>query len=330
MACMPSSGWNAWRYHMAEKSPTVQPTRHRRVLTPARFHVALELQKSRLSVEGVGALADLQVEVVAVLLQVEVAAVLLQEDDAGAVLLLHFGRDWHDRIAAAGFLERLKDMGERGCEAERTCRARVDREVRKSDEALSATNGSITANFLISLHLSMATPKEIEYLRQAVALAREALEAGDDPFGSVLVDPTTGHVLQAHRNRTVTGAQENDAHPSEAGKPDPTLHPEFTLARWAQFNLSAEQRSRAVVYTSGEHCAMCAAAHAYCGLGRIVYATSTEQYGEWRRENGVAGGKVAPLSIRSVAPGVAVGGPVLELADEVRALHVQRWAAKRK
>ncbi|CAG9954800.1 unnamed protein product [Clonostachys rosea f. rosea IK726] len=174
----------------------------------------------------------------------------------------------------------------------------------------------------------MASPKEIEYLRQAIAFAREALEAGDDPFGSVLVDPTTDQVLQADRNRTITGAQ--DVSSSEAGKPDATLHPEFTLARWAQLNLSAEQRARAVVYTSGEHCAMCAAAHAYCGLGRIVYATSTEQYGQWKEENGVAGGKVAPLSIREVAPGVAVEGPVLELADEVRALHVQRWAAKRK
>ncbi|CAH0030217.1 unnamed protein product [Clonostachys rhizophaga] len=314
MACMPSSGWNAWRYHMAEKSPAVQPTRHRRVLTPARFHVALELQKSRLSVEGVGALADLQGEV---------AAVLLQEGDAGAVLLLHFGRDWQDRIVAAGFLERLGNMDERGCEAERMRRERVDRELRKRCAmiafpiVMSPESGDD----------QMGSDFE-EYLRQAIALAREALEAGDDPFGSVLVDPATDSVLQSDRNRTVTGAK--DLSSSEAGKPDPTLHPEFTLARWAQLNLTAEQRARAVVYTSGEHCAMCAAAHAYCGLGRIVYATSTEQYGQWKEENGVTGGKVAPLSIREIAPGVEVEGPVLELADEVRALHVQRWAAKRK
>lgn len=32
---------------MAEKSPRVQPTRHRNVLTPARFHVGRDAQKSQ-------------------------------------------------------------------------------------------------------------------------------------------------------------------------------------------------------------------------------------------------------------------------------------------
>ena len=41
----PRSAWNDCRYHIAEKSPTVQPTRHRRVLIPARFHTGVELQK---------------------------------------------------------------------------------------------------------------------------------------------------------------------------------------------------------------------------------------------------------------------------------------------
>lgn len=40
----PSSPWNDCRYHMAEKSPTVQPTRHLKVLTPARLHTNEEFQ----------------------------------------------------------------------------------------------------------------------------------------------------------------------------------------------------------------------------------------------------------------------------------------------
>lgn len=40
----PRSAWNDCRYHMAEKSPTVQPTRHRSVLIPALFHTGVELQ----------------------------------------------------------------------------------------------------------------------------------------------------------------------------------------------------------------------------------------------------------------------------------------------
>ncbi|KAI9150251.1 cytosine deaminase [Paramyrothecium foliicola] len=156
------------------------------------------------------------------------------------------------------------------------------------------------------------------FLRLAVDLAREAVEAGDAPFGSVLVGGD-GKVLQTDRNRTITG-QDGD------GRADATLHPEFTLARWAALNLSPEERAKTTVYTSGEHCAMCSAAHAYCGLGRIVYASSTEQYGTWLRELGQPAGKVSPLSIQQVAPHIPVEGPVLEFAEEIKELHRQRFS----
>lgn len=41
---------------------------------------------------------------------------------------------------------------------------------------------------------------------------------------------------------------------------DRTRHPEFELARWSAAHLTPEQRAAATVYTSGEHCPMCAAA----------------------------------------------------------------------
>jgi hypothetical protein len=43
----PRSAWNDCRYHMAEKSPAVQPIRHLKVLTPARRHTAEDPQKWR-------------------------------------------------------------------------------------------------------------------------------------------------------------------------------------------------------------------------------------------------------------------------------------------
>lgn len=55
MALMPRSGWKAWRYHIAEKSPNVQPTRHRRVLTPARLQICLDDQNSSVLIGGVSA-----------------------------------------------------------------------------------------------------------------------------------------------------------------------------------------------------------------------------------------------------------------------------------
>jgi len=151
------------------------------------------------------------------------------------------------------------------------------------------------------------TEVDLPYLRRCVELATEAVQAGDFPFGSVLV-AADGTVLAEDRNREVTSG-------------DPTRHPEFELARWAATNMTPRERAAATVYTSGEHCPMCAAAHGWVGLGRIVYATSTEQMEAWLAELGVSPGPVLPLAIQDVVPGAGVAGPVSGLAGEVRDLH---------
>lgn len=66
---------------------------------------------------------------------------------------------------------------------------------------------------------------------------------------------------------------------------------------------------------------MCAAAHGWVGLGRIVYATSSEQLAGWRTELGVPPAPVRALPIREVAPAVTVDGPAPELAERVHDLH---------
>ncbi len=147
---------------------------------------------------------------------------------------------------------------------------------------------------------------ELPHLRRCVELAAEALEAGDEPFGSVLVGGD-GNVLAEDRNRVASG--------------DRTRHPEFALARWSAARLSPEERAAATVYTSGEHCPMCAAAHAWVGLRRIVYVASSEQLTAWLTELGVPAPPVLPLPVREVAPGVIVEGPVPQLTEEIHALH---------
>ena len=153
------------------------------------------------------------------------------------------------------------------------------------------------------------TDLDRQHLRRCVELAREALDAGDEPFGSVLVD-AEGTALAEGRNRVV-----------ETG--DATQHPEFELARWAAAHMTPERRAGATVYTSGEHCAMCAAAHGWVGLGRIVYASSSAQLVQWRSEVGAAAPPVLPLPVQQVAPGVVVLGPVDDLAEEVHALQLR-------
>jgi len=152
--------------------------------------------------------------------------------------------------------------------------------------------------------------QDLERLSRCVELAREALEGGDEPFGSILVDGD-GQVRFEDRNRVKDG--------------DHTRHPEFTITQWAVEKLTPTERDHATVYTSGEHCPMCAAAHAWVGLGRIVYATSSEQLTRWLAEWGATPPPVAPLPITVVAPRVEVDGPALEYADEMKALYEAKF-----
>jgi tRNA(Arg) A34 adenosine deaminase TadA len=151
------------------------------------------------------------------------------------------------------------------------------------------------------------TPGDLALLRHAIELAREAREAGDQPFGALLVSGE-GQVLAEERNSVVTDR-------------DVTAHPELKLARWASRTLDADERRRATVYTSGEHCPMCAVAHANAGLGRLVFAFSGRQLAQL---TGDAGWR---LPVRDLFDrrglDTIVEGPATELTAEVTALHTQ-------
>jgi tRNA(Arg) A34 adenosine deaminase TadA len=155
----------------------------------------------------------------------------------------------------------------------------------------------------------MTSDIDLRHLRRCVRLATEALDGGDEPFGSILVGGD-GTVLAEDRNRVAGG--------------DETRHPEFELARWSATNMTPSERAAATVYTSGEHCPMCAAAHGWVGLGRIVYAVSSAQLSQWRAAMGVPPSPVRPLPVNEIAPGVVVEGPAPELEAEMRRLHTRK------
>jgi tRNA(Arg) A34 adenosine deaminase TadA len=150
---------------------------------------------------------------------------------------------------------------------------------------------------------------DLQHLRRCVELARTALEKGHGPFGAVLVG-AKGQTLYEDHNRVTDY--------------DQTLHAELNVVRWVVANLAPVQRVRAIIYTSCEQCPMCAAAHAWAGLGRIVYATSSAQLTAWLTEWD-APTPVAMLPINTVAPRVVVDGPAVELEDEMKALYEARY-----
>ena len=152
------------------------------------------------------------------------------------------------------------------------------------------------------------TPTDLTHLRRCIELAEAALAAGDEPFGSVLVD--AGGTVRFEDHNHVAGG-------------DATQHPEFAIARWAAEHLSPTERAAATVYTSGEHCPMCSAAHGWVGLGRIVYVASAAQLSAWLTEWGAPPAPVAALPVQAIAPEVPVSGPAHELTAEIRALHAR-------
>lgn len=160
----------------------------------------------------------------------------------------------------------------------------------------------------------MINEKDLGYLKRAVALAREALNQGDEPFGSVLVSHDGSVLFEDHNH--VSGG-------------DHTRHPEFEIARWAAENLTPEHRSLTTVYTSGEHCPMCAAAHGWVGLGRIVYACSSHQLNEWTQAFNWPQSPLESLPIQAIIRQAVVDGPVDSLTEEIKQLHIESHRRKK-
>jgi len=151
---------------------------------------------------------------------------------------------------------------------------------------------------------------DLQHLRRCAQLADIALKAGHGPFGAVLVG-ANGQTLYEDHNRVTDE--------------DQTLHAELGVIRWAVANLAPVQRIRTTLYTSCEHCPMCAATHAWAGMGRIVYATSNVQLTDWLISWDVPAPPVVMLPVRSVAPRAVVDGPAPELEEEMKALYEVRY-----
>ncbi|WTW92030.1 nucleoside deaminase [Streptomycetaceae bacterium NBC_01309] len=139
----------------------------------------------------------------------------------------------------------------------------------------------------------MITPADEILLRRAVTVAAHAVSVGDAPYGSLLAGPDGAVLIEAHN----TVARDNDI----------TAHPELKLARWAARELDREVAARTTMYTSCQPCGMCTGGIARSGLGRVVYALSTDQ--------------LVALNPSGAWPTVPQDGPAL--FDEARAPIVE-------
>jgi tRNA(Arg) A34 adenosine deaminase TadA len=152
---------------------------------------------------------------------------------------------------------------------------------------------------------------DLEHLRTAIAIAWQAREHGNHPFGALLVDENSQVLLQAE-NTVVTGR-------------DCTGHAETNLMRLASQHFSPEKLVTCTLYTSTEPCAMCAGAIHWGNVRRVVYALGEQDLYDL----------IGPSPDHLLLPcrdvfarsqrQVEVIGPASELDAQARAVHEGFW-----
>ena len=100
---------------------------------------------------------------------------------------------------------------------------------------------------------------DVEAMERCLALARAAVEAGDGPYGSVIV--RDGALLAEGRN-------------TENADLDPTAHAETNAVRAACRAVGSFDLSGCTLYASFEPCAICSLAIRRTGIARVVIAAS--------------------------------------------------------
>jgi tRNA(adenine34) deaminase len=108
------------------------------------------------------------------------------------------------------------------------------------------------------------TPSDETFLREALALAREAEAAGEVPVGAVVV---------------VDGAVVGRGFNSPIMKSDPAAHAEILALRQAGAALRNYRLEAATLYATLEPCVMCAGALVAARIRRLVFGARDLRFG---------------------------------------------------
>ena len=144
-----------------------------------------------------------------------------------------------------------------------------------------------------------------EWMREAMAEAREAERRGEVPVGAVLV--RGGECVSRGGNRTIADC-------------DPTAHAEIVALREAARRARNHRLEGVTLYVTVEPCAMCAGAIVQARVERVVYGADDPKGGAFRSCFEVLGSPMVNYRIE-VTPGV--------LAEECAGLLQAFFAARR-
>ena len=116
----------------------------------------------------------------------------------------------------------------------------------------------VASHSAVKLHYTNAMNDE-NYMREALALAREAWAAGEVPVGAVVVKD--GEVVGRGYNAPIS-------------RHDPTAHAEIMALRDAAQRLGNYRLPGCSLYVNIEPCVMCAGAIIHARIARVIYGAA--------------------------------------------------------
>jgi tRNA(Arg) A34 adenosine deaminase TadA len=106
-----------------------------------------------------------------------------------------------------------------------------------------------------------AKTQDNRFIGEAFAVCRAGIDAGQAPFGAVLVE--CGQIVARQHN---TGRRDHD----------PTAHAEVNAIRAACREVQRTDLAGMTLYSTCEPCPMCFAAAGFAGINRVVWAASVD------------------------------------------------------
>src|SRR5580704_1963574 len=142
------------------------------------------------------------------------------------------------------------------------------------------------------------------YMREALALAREAQAAGEVPVGAVVV--VEGAVIGRGRNAPVASR-------------DPSAHAEILALRQAAAAMGNYRLEQAAVYVTLEPCPMCAGALVAARVKRLVFGARDLRFGGVRSKFRIADSELLNHRVE-----IAEGVLAVECVELLRGFFEQR------
>lgn len=110
----------------------------------------------------------------------------------------------------------------------------------------------------------MDNPRDQSFMREALALAQRAWDAGEVPVGAVVV--SKGEIIGRGYNRPITSH-------------DPTTHAEIVALREAAAHLKNYRLPECELFVTLEPCMMCVGAMLHARLARVVFGARDPKTG---------------------------------------------------